>query len=88
MKAFFEVMLAILIPVFILAIIGCGQKVGPVGPQGPQGEPGETIQGPPGFPGPECAFFCHGKHQLYIRCDGHADIVVTGIGCAGEGQDD
>jgi len=72
-----------IVGILVLALIlGCGK----VGPTGPQGEPGESIQGPPGLPGPECAFFCKGKHTLYIRCDGHADIVVTGIGCSGEGD--
>ncbi len=86
MKAFVLVAVAMTL-VFLPAFVGCGDSPGPRGPQGPKGEDGDTIQGPMGYPGPECAFFCHGPHKLIIRCDGHADVEVTGLNCSGEGQD-
>ena len=57
--------------------------VGVQGPPGPKGEPGDSIQGPQGLPGTECEFFCHSPSQLYIRCDGQADVEVTVQRCVG-----
>lgn len=72
----------------LFSITGCGQLKGPQGDAGSTGRTGDSgdqgQQGIPGLPGPECAFFCHGTTKLYIRCDGHADVIITVKKCEGE----